>query len=270
MRERLRLSFFSLAQAGWVALKSGGKALLGEERFDRLVGASGLRELKARTWLTERQLPDGSVILLRPSDQTIVDEVYGGGVYGGERILPGQTVVDAGGHIGTFALMAGRRVGPEGRVIVFEPSPATLALLKRNLELNPMPWVKLHACALGAKDGLATLYVSTPGDGNPAADSLHPSKDRERVEVPLRPLDEVLAEDGVGRVDHLKIDVEGAELMVLDGAPKALASAGRVLMEVHTLHVSRQEALSRLKAAGLTVRVVSEAEHGLIVEATRA
>lgn len=269
MSERLKLAAFGIAQAGWTVLRAAGRALLGAERFDRLVGASGLRELKARTWLEERQLPDGSRVLMRPHDQTIVDEVYGEGVYSGEKILPGQTVVDAGGHIGTFALMAARRVGPTGRVIVFEPSPETLALLRRNLELNAMPWVRLHALALGAKDGLATLYVSPPGEGNPAADSLMSSEGREPVEVPMRPLDEVLAEDGVGAVDHLKIDVEGAELLLLDGAPRTLASAGRVLMEVHTRHVPRAEALGRLEKAGLKVRVVSEAEHGLIVEATR-
>lgn len=269
MSERLRLAAFSLLQAGWVALRGAGRALLGAERFDRLVDKTGLRELKAKTWLEERQLPDGTRILLRPHDQTIVDEVYGAGVYAGERIVPGQTVVDVGGHIGTFALMAGKRVGPGGRVLVFEPSPETLALLRRNLELNPMPWVRLHALALGAKSGLVTLYTAAPGEANPAADTLIPSEGRVPVQVPVRPLDEVLADDGVTRVDHMKIDVEGAELQVLDGAPKALASASRVLMEIHTPHVSRAEAVGRLEQAGLTVRVVSEAENSLIVEATR-
>lgn len=269
MSERLKLAAFSLLQAGWVALRGAGRALLGAERFDRLVDSTGLRELKAKTWLEERLLPDGSRILLRPHDQTIVDEVYGAGVYSGAAIHPGQTVVDVGGHIGTFALMAGKRVGSSGRVLVFEPSPDTLDLLRRNLELNPMPWVKLHALALGAKSGLATLYTAAPGEANPAADTLMPAEGRVPVQVPVRTLDEVLAEDGVSRVDHMKIDVEGAEMLVLDGAPKALASVSRVVMEIHTPHVSRSEAVGRLETAGLRVRTVSEAEHSLIVEATR-
>lgn len=270
MSERVKLAVFAALQAGWRASRAAGRALLGESRFERLVASTGLRELKARTWLEIREMPDGARLLLRPHDQCIVEEVYGGGVYSGAAIEPGQTVVDAGAHIGSFALMAAKRVGPTGRVLAFEPSPDTFALLRRNLELNPMPWVRLHALALGTRSGLATLHAAEPGRGNPAADTLMPAEGRMPVQVAVRPLDEVLAEDGVTRVDHLKVDVEGAELLVLDGAPKTLAAARRVVMEIHTPHVRREDAVGRLERAGLAARVVSESEHSLIVEAVRA
>ncbi len=267
--ERLRLAAFSAAQGVWLALRGAGRAVFGAARFDAFIDRTGLRRLKARTWLAEKPLPDGGVIQYRPHDQCIIDEVYGDGVYSGAAIKPGQTVVDVGGHIGVFALMAARRVGPTGRVIVFEPSPDSLRLLRRNLELNAMPWVRLHEAALAEKDGDLLLYTAADGEDNPAADSLIPSEHRRPVRVAVRTLDEELAREGVTSVDHLKIDVEGAELRVLDGGPKALAAARRVVMEIHTTHVPRPAAVGRLEKSGFKVRVVSEAENSLIVEAAR-
>jgi FkbM family methyltransferase len=267
--ERIRLAAFRAAQSSWLALRGAGRTLLGPERFDALVDRTGLRRLKARSWLSEMTLPDGGVILYRPHDQCIIEEVYGDGVYSGDAIKPGQTVVDVGGHIGAFALMAARRVGPAGRVIVFEPSPDSLRLLRRNLERNDVPWVRLHETALAEKDGTTLLYTAADGVDNPAADSLVESEGRRPVTVTVRTLDAELASEGVGVVDHLKIDVEGAELRVLDGGPKALAAARRVVMEIHTVHVPRAVAVGRLEASGFKVRVVSEAEHSLIVEAAR-
>lgn len=267
--ERLKVALFALAQGVWVALRTLGAAVLGKERFDRLIDKTGLRAFKSRTWLSRRAMPDGNDILYRPHDQCIVDEVYGQGVYSGVEIAPGQTVVDVGAHIGVFSLMAARKVGPRGRVLSFEPSPRTLELLRRNLAANALPWVKLHAVALAETEGSAELFVADDAEGNPAADTLSAVGGRKNVPVRLRRLDDVLAEEGVAAIDHLKIDVEGAELRVLDGGPKALARTRRVVMEIHPPRVDPAAMRARLEAAGFSCRVVSEGPGSVIVEALR-
>lgn len=267
--DSLKLTAFAFAQAVWLAVRGLGRAVLGTARFDALVGRTGLRDFKSRTWLTRRVLPDGNAVVFRPQDECIVDEVYGDGVYSGAVIKPGQTVVDAGAHIGAFALMAARRVGPTGRVLAFEPSPRTQELLKRNLDANALSWVRFHPVALAEAEGTAEFFVADDAANNPAADTLSASSDRKGVTVRLRRLDDVITEERVTVIDHLKIDVEGAELRVLDGGPKALAMTKRIVMEVHPPRVSLDEVRSRLASLGFEVRVVHEAGGSVIIEAVR-
>lgn len=267
--ERIKIAVFAVAQRVWLALRSVGRAALGDERFDRLIDKTGLRALKSRVWLSRRRLPDGGEIVYRPQDECIIDEVYVKDVYAGAELGPGQIVVDVGAHIGAFSLMAGRRVGPSGRVLAFEPSPRTFELLKRNLEANGLSWAAPHAYALADAEGAAELFIADDSENNPAADTLSAQSGRKAVRVRLRRLDDVLAEERVDRIDLLKIDVEGAELRVLDGAPRALTLARRIVMEVHAPRVDPAEARRRLESLGFSCRVASEAGDSVILAAAR-
>lgn len=262
------IMLYAAAQGAWIVIRRLGRALLGTKRFDRLIDKTGLRELKSRTWLSRKMMPDGNEIMYRPHDQCVLDEVYARDVYSQSKIKAGETVVDVGAHIGIFSLMAARKVGPTGRVIAFEPSPRTLDLLRRNLAFNGLPWVKLHAVALADVEGTTSLFMAEGAVDNPVADTLIAASKRKSVPVRLRRLDDVLAEEDVAAVDHLKIDVEGAELRVLDGAPKTLARTRRVVMEVHQPHVDPNEARRRLEAAGFDCRL-GESASGVILEALR-
>lgn len=266
--QRLKIAILSAAQDVWIAIRRIGHVVLGTERFDRLIDKTGLREFKSQTWLSCKRMPDGNEILYRPHDQCILDEVYVKGVYSQVKIEAGQTVVDLGAHIGVFSLMAARKVGPTGRVIAFEPSPQTLELLRRNLAANGLAWVKLHSVALAEADGTANFFVATDAANNPVTDTLIATPDRKSVPVRLRRLDDVLAEEGISVVDHLKIDVEGAEMRVLDGAPKTLARTRRIVMEVHPPQVNPADVRRRLEAVGFHCRM-NESAASLILEAVR-
>ena len=94
--------------------------------------------------------------------------------------------------------------------------------------VNVLPW------ALGEEDGSATLYVV---EGNTVLNSLRPqanAKSATPTRVAVRPLDMVLGELRVERVDFVKLDVEGAELAVLRGATRLLGTLPRpvILCEV--------------------------------------
>jgi len=266
----LRVAASALAQRAWLSVRGAARAVVGEDRLGRFLDASGLRALKYRFSLSRRELPDGGTILYRPHDACIVEEVYDRGVYSGETIGSGATVVDVGAHIGAFSLLAGRRVGPKGRVLAFEPSPKTYALLERNLRANGLPWIKARPVAIADADAEVDLYVADDPGNNPSADTLTSRPGRRAVRVRTLRLDDVLAEENVERVDVLKIDAEGAELRVLDGAAKTLARTRRLVMEVHPPAVDPAEVRRRLEALGFSCRTVLDSEHSVILDAARA
>lgn len=130
------------------------------------------------------------------------------------------TVLDVGAHTGDYALCAQAAFGPAATLHCFEPQPETFAALERRLAGRA--GVGCHRLALGEEARLARLYSQ---EASSAFTSLYPGAFGEpgheiaRVdEVELRTLDEVAGELGLGRIDLLKLDVEGHELPVLKGA----------------------------------------------------
>ncbi len=153
-----------------------------------------------------------------------------------ERLLrPGMTVVDVGAHHGLYTLLAAKRVGRRGKVIAFEPSARERLRLAKHLRVNRCGNVEVEDCALGRECGEAEFYIV---DGfRDWGNSLRPAAVGEptrKVTVALRRLDDVLGERGVARVDFIKLDAEGGELAVLEGARRLLQTAPRpaILAEV--------------------------------------
>jgi FkbM family methyltransferase len=152
------------------------------------------------------------------------------------RLLrPGMTVLDIGAHHGLYTLLAAKRVGRRGRVIAFEPSPRERRRLAKHVRLNRCRNVEVEACALGNESGEADLFLVA--GFRDWGNSLRPpavAEPTRKVSVPVRRLDDVLAELGVEHVDFIKLDAEGGELAVLEGARKLLQTAPRpaILAEV--------------------------------------
>lgn len=141
------------------------------------------------------------------------------------RLLrPGMCFVDVGANVGYFTLLAARRVGPTGRVVAVEPSRYAADRLTATVSANGIRTVRLAQIGLGREPGTAVLYDPLPDNHSP---SMHGSPGAAGEAVPVRRLDDCLTDWGVDRVDLLKIDVEGSEPAVLDGASAALA-AGRI------------------------------------------
>jgi FkbM family methyltransferase len=141
-----------------------------------------------------------------------------------QRFLqPGMTVLDIGAHHGLYSLLASKRVAASGRVISFEPSPRERRALRLHLVLNRCRNVVVEGLALGDEENDADLYVVEDWDSG--CNSLRPPSVQARtssLRVRVTCLDTWLAKREIGRVDFIKLDVEGAELAVLRGAARLL------------------------------------------------
>lgn len=138
-------------------------------------------------------------------------------------VKPGDTVVDVGANIGYYTLQLARLVGPAGRVFAFEPEPRNFDLLRRNIWENGYNNVTLVHAAVLARQETRRLYLNHENRGD---HRLQATVGREDIEVEGLSLDEFFSTFS-GRVDFVKIDVQGAEGEVFDGM-QGLVAAGRV------------------------------------------
>ena len=144
-------------------------------------------------------------------------------------LKPGMHVVDIGANIGYYTVQMHGRVGGSGKIWAFEANPRIFARLKQNVEANNAAEVTLMPMAAGNADGAVTLFC--PADDTHGFASLrNQGWKAEEFVVPCRRIDDVLAGQ---RVDVLKLDVEGAEKMVLEGALDLIRSQKpRIMIEL--------------------------------------
>jgi FkbM family methyltransferase len=156
-----------------------------------------------------------------------------------DLLRPGDVVIDGGANIGLYTLIGAASVGPTGRVIACEPSPANMDLLRDNVRLNDFDWVDLHEVALAAQAGQLTLHVFQPGSGYNSFAPADRTSGRE-IDVDVTTLD-AIAGAYLDRTALVKLDTEGAELLALRGAPQLLQRARPdFIIELEPEHLARQ------------------------------
>jgi FkbM family methyltransferase len=156
-------------------------------------------------------------------------------------LQPGMTVLDIGAHHGLYSLLASKRVGPSGRVFSFEPSPRERRALHLHLALNLCRNVTVQGVALGSEETEATLHVVQ--GSQTGCNSLRPPEvisSTASIRVRVTSLDAWLKLNNIGKVDFIKLDVEGAELEVLKGAERLLDNRPRpvILAEVQDVRTA--------------------------------
>jgi FkbM family methyltransferase len=165
------------------------------------------------------------------------------------RRMASPVALDVGANLGNHTLVMAHYCSA---VHAVEPMPVTRRKLQDNVARNRLRNVRVYDCALGERSGVAELYVGK--DPNAGASTIireaaHPGA--ERVAVVVRAGDELLAAAGVRRVDLVKIDVEGAEVRVLQGLQRTI-ERDRPLIFLEWNHAStRAEAAERGLFAGL-------------------
>lgn len=167
------------------------------------------------------------------------------------EIKPGARILDIGANIGYFTTMLARLTGSGGSVISFEPVGETFRKLSSAIRRNGLDGiVTAHNFALGPSDGTITIeferHALNIGAAHLATDDSPQEAHLCREVVPLRTLDTV---NGTLPVDFVKIDVEGAEWMVVQGGLSIFRDqTPTVLMEFNR---DQLEAVSGISAAAL-------------------
>lgn len=168
-------------------------------------------------------------VTCRDDGESIVREVWSG-IYEREaQVRPGDIVVDAGAHIGSFSLLVSDKAR---RIIAFEPEPENFELLRLNAA--PHGNIEAHRKALWSGTGEGKLYHNRSNSGGHSLLGPGGATDY-ALDVDLVRLDEVVEE-----ANFIKMDVEGAEIEALKGSSEILRSCHPVIvLEVHPIEPLR-------------------------------
>ncbi len=187
----------------------------------------------------------GFEILLNQLDKGIERVIYYHGVYEAgtlyvlkECLREGDVFLDVGANIGFISLAAASFVGTSGKVYSFEPLPETFEMLRTNLSINNITNVGIYNIALGSTKESMPIYDNDKfGRGSASLMRLNGAQNNGR-EISVDTLDAFISCAKVNNIRMLKIDVEGYELEVLEGAKKLLShsNAPIICIEYSNIH----------------------------------
>jgi FkbM family methyltransferase len=181
-------------------------------------------------------LPTGGRIVLRYREVLGMSTLLYGGFESVEthllsRLAPaGSTAIDVGANVGLFTVVLGRAVGPKGRVWAFEPHPGNRIRLIENLRLNQLDNVEVVEVAIGSSDGAAVLHVGSDPAYHSTVAVRESKGTGQSLNVRAERLDTVWRRFASPQVSVLKIDVEGGEMDVLEGAAELVSQCQPILM----------------------------------------
>ncbi len=169
----------------------------------------------------------------------------------------GDVAFDVGCHKGGWLYWMRRAVGPTGQVHAFEPQPELAQYLRDIVQAYAWRNVFIHTCALGSESGKQVLHVPDSTGSTSASASLvsevastESAHTTTAHNVELTTLDRFVANQGLKRLDFIKIDVEGYELETLTGAQETLGTLQpTIIIECEQRHLDPQ---------GLTIQQVFE------------
>jgi FkbM family methyltransferase len=229
--------------------------------------------------IKEIELPRGGTVRLYID---LSDHVIGLGIlrghyeqdeigFVGSVLKPGDTAVDAGAHIGFFTVQMAAAVGPAGKVYAFEPLDANADLLQRTIEENDFAGrVVFQRAAVGASSGTATLTFPAETLNSGGAYLLRagtaPLAGNRTKTVPQVALDDLRLQRPVRLI---KMDVEGAEPLVIRGAARLLKEdRPTILSEIHPTQLERASGdtadgfLAELEGLGYRAHVIENGAVG--------
>ena len=198
--------------------------------------------LTPREWLLPARLANGAVVygrnragyggraiyIYRDAQEPELEHL--------EKFLtPGGVFADIGGNTGMFTVKAAQffRNHGGGTVITFEPLPEMLAILEKNLTANGFENVRLRSFCLGETPGAAEFWINF---NRPASSSLvSHDAGATRISTMVFRFDDVFPLEKLGRLDYVKMDVEGAEAQVIAGA-RATLEKFRPIIQLETGH----------------------------------
>jgi FkbM family methyltransferase len=189
------------------------------------------------------------------NEQTILNFVTKGRYYEPEiaRLLlqvlrDGDTAIDVGANVGFFSILAATMVGRTGKVICFEPDPANRARLANNLAINGYTNATVIESPATDKAGAVDFYINSDNSGGNALwdpaqfpGNLRSQAEKKVSKVPATTIDAEAKRLRLAKPKLIKVDTEGADQKVLEGARKLLAKTAVpfVVSELHEFGLER-------------------------------
>jgi FkbM family methyltransferase len=175
-------------------------------------------------------------------------------------LRPGQTVFDLGAYAGGATYHFSRAVGPGGRVFAFEPDPGSFDCLLRNISLHRLDNVVPSRLGIWSENG-RVLFQAEGNMGSAIVEASARSSDTKRW-IDVVTLASFSEENGVSRVDFVKLDVEGSEGPILGAAARFIERyRPRIIVEVHFVQGVRSDpdVIRILESHGYDIEVLDQA-----------
>lgn len=175
------------------------------------------------------------------------------------ELKKGMAVVDIGSNIGYYCLLEAKLVGPKGRVLAIEPNPIAYEHLYQNIKMNSLGNVMAENEAVWDKNSTVMFLMSKQSNLSKVVETRNNLGNHcweQIINVPARCLDDITKD--LGKVDFLRMDLEGGEYKLFEGSKQTLGRFYPVIfMELHipTLGKKRSKAiLQGLKRYGYTIK----------------
>lgn len=163
------------------------------------------------------------------------------------HLKPGGVFYDIGANIGFFSIIGAKLVGTTGKVYAFEPAPDNAAKIRHNARLNNFSQITVIEKAVSGSMGEGQFLLTENIGGHTLASADRPPDVRGSMTVDLVSIDELIARGELTPPTLVKIDVEGAELDVLQGMKQTLAQYQPLV--VYEIDAKQEEAFKRKQQA---------------------
>lgn len=149
-------------------------------------------------------------------------------------LKPGFTVLDVGANVGLFSLLGSNQVGETGKIYAFEPSADTYAALNNNLRINNSKNVQTFPIALSDSNSKIKLDYPNKIKSNDSTKDLYAYINKDITgAIDAVKLDDFVMDQKIKKVDFIKIDIEGAELLCFKGGSETLKQKPTILFECY-------------------------------------
>jgi FkbM family methyltransferase len=220
-----QLSKFPWAVAKFADLQKAAAATLELKEEDTALGLQRIEVKGKRSFWIKKNGEDRDG--LGTLAYILAEQEWIAGADPSHTVKPGNVVVDVGAHIGSFDDDALRRGA--SKCILIEPDPVNVEAIRRNFK-QEIADGRVIVVPEGAWSSHSTLDFSIGVANSGTGSFVLGEAGAKKLSIPVRPLDEILAELGITHVDFMKFDIEGAEREALKGNVNTLKNSKPVLM----------------------------------------
>jgi FkbM family methyltransferase len=175
------------------------------------------------------------------------------------EVKEGMVCFDIGSNIGYYALLESNLVKENGKIFAFEPSPVNFSAFLSNVELNECKNIMMFNFAMGKKNEELEFIISRESNWSKIRNENDLiTSQTEVVNVPVKTLDSFCEENKIEKIDLVRLDVEGHERKIIEGALTTLRKFHpKLMVEIHKMYLGTHETreiLIELKKIGYEIK----------------